>query len=167
MTRNSYVTMDTQPFSAPLSKRNITILIGILLFVCFSIIIIFLWGLTSGTPSVSSGSEWTLESYADATGSTGPGHNWFRNYCTVWQRCKYHRSIWLQSVCRCIPCERKPDCDNLSDFNQNLLVPKPGIMQQENAYLLDLSQATSVQQNAGEMKLLDKNKKTILTFRPK
>ncbi len=158
--------MDTQPFSAPLSKRNITILIGILLFVCFSIIIIFLYGLTSGTPSVSSGSEWTLESYADATGILVPvitGSEITARFgsdanITGASGCNQYVAAYLVKgnlIATTYPISTKISCT------------KPGIMQQETAYLLDLSQAASVQQNAGEMKLLDKNKKTILTFRPK
>ena len=148
-----------------LSGRNITILIVISLFVCFGMIIIFLWGVSSGTPSVTSGSEWTLESYTDATGILVPvitGSEITVRFgrdanITGNSGCNQYVAAYLVKgslIAITYPISTKIACN------------KPGIMQQENAYIFDLSQVTSIQQSAGEMKLSDKNNKIILIFRP-
>ncbi|MEN6442925.1 MAG: META domain-containing protein [Methanoregula sp.] len=148
----------------PLS-RFIAILVGISLVICASLLIIFLGTITHNTSPVTSGSGWVLESYADATGILVPvitGTNITVRFgsdanITGTSGCNRYVAAYLVKgnlVAITPPISTKMSCT------------QPGIMQQENAYLANLPKATSIQQAAGEMKLLDSNKKILLKFRP-
>jgi heat shock protein HslJ len=156
--------MDTEILRALPSGKIITIIIVISLVICVSLVIVVLGVTSSGTSSVKTGSEWFLESYTDATGVLVPvmtGTDITAQFgrdanITGTSGCNQYVAAYLLNgnlVAITPPLTTKINCS------------KPGIMQQENAYLMNLPNAASIQMSTTEMKILDKNKKVILEFR--
>lgn len=146
-------------------NRHVMILAILILAVCVAILAIFLFTISVKPPVVSQDSYWILESYRDSTGILIPVID---NTETTAQ---FGRDGILSGTSGC----NRYSTAYLANGKQIAIVPPrlqtqqlcpaPGIMQQESAYLADLSSAAYFQTGGTGMKVLNNESRVILSFR--
>ncbi len=146
-------------------NRFIRILAILVLAVSVVILAIFLFTISVKPPEVNQDSYWVLESYRDSTGILIPvidnagitarfGGNGILSGTSGCNR--YSTAYLVQGKQIAIVPPR---------LQTRLLCPEPGIMQQESAFLADLSSAAYLQTGGTGMKLLNNESRIILSFR--
>ena len=146
------------------TNRPILILAALALVVGIAFLIIFFFSLTAKPPVVTHDSDWILESYQDSTGILIPVIDTtdvivrFSNDGNLsgTAGCNTFSAIYIQygkQIAITPPVQTRLSC------------PAPGIMQQESAFLSDLSHAASLQKGGTGMKVLNNESRVILIFR--
>ena len=144
---------------------HVVILIFLILAVSVAILAIFLFTISVKPPVVTQDSFWVLESYRDSTGILIPvidnagitarfGGDGILSGTSGCNR--YSAAYLVQGKQIAIVPPR---------LQTQLLCPTPGIMQQESAFLADLSSASYLQTGGTGMKVLNNESRVILSFR--
>ena len=146
------------------TNRPIMILAALALVVGVAFLIIFLFSLTAKPPVVTHDSDWSLESYQDSTGILIPvidNTEITARFSTDGNLsgtagCNSYSAVYLlygKQIAITPPVQTKKSCT------------APGIIQQETAFLADLSHAASLQKGGTGMKILNNESRVILIFR--
>jgi heat shock protein HslJ len=146
-------------------NRYVKILAILILAVSVVILAIFLFTISVKQPEVTQDSYWVLESYRDSTGILIPvidntgitGRFGGDGILSGTSGCNNYSTAYLV--------QGKKIAIVPPRLQTQLLCPAPGIMQQESAFLADLSSASYLQTGGTGMKVLNNESRVILSFR--
>ena len=124
---------------------------------------VFLIGIIVKSPEVSSANTWTLVSYTDATGILVPvitGADITARFerdgnMTGFSGCNRYLAAYLvngEHMAITPPIATKTECTG------------EGVMAQEQAFFTNLPRTAFVEKSPDQVRILDKNKKTLLVF---
>jgi heat shock protein HslJ len=146
-------------------NRYVRILGILILAVSVVILAIFLFSISVKPPEVTHDSYWVLESYRDSTGilipvidNTGITARFGADgILSGTSGCNNYSAAYLVQGKQIVIVPPR--------LQTQQICPAPGIMQQESAYLADLSSAVYLQTGGAGMKALNNESRVILSFR--